>query len=686
MSNVKDKKKSGAKRPISRKLLTLFVALLLVSILISEALVYVLGFSMVKDLIHTSLENKVAADASEINKELNASFYYLNGVADAVEQNTFENDAQIMDYLKGTVGRYALIPTGAYLALEDDTLFYPADPSFTMDNVTQTAWYQQAISYENSWFYFYDEPYFDNVTGALCATVVRHVHLKDGREGCFTADFMLEKVQTTLDGVTLYKTGGAMMVNESGLILTYKEDGSLCGQYITAEGVGTPFLNSVYDFVTKEAQIDKDKGEHIVNDVRVNGEKWYMVTSKVSGTDWYVVVYAKQAEVLWSLQKIVIILLAATLDSVIIVIIVMTRVLHSMIKKPVTVLTDNIEKISDGDFTVEINAKGDDEIAYMNKAMSGFVTGMRQSLAEIKDVSARLNDDATNSKNTAGDLEAAANNQSVSMTQIRENIDNMAKSVTEVAENATVLAQAVASVTERQEEVEETMNALASKADNGKQDMENVANGMNDIVDSMKDMADAVTSVDEAAEKITEIIDLINSISAQTNLLSLNASIEAARAGEAGRGFAVVATEIGALAQNSASATNQIQEIIREMSARVQQLSQKSESNTELINSSAGAVNTAAATFKEITTELSEANNTLATMAQEMQKVNDVATNMASVSEEQSASTQEIADNVENVTEAAKGVAESSELVAQAATSVSEAVDTITQNLDRFKI
>jgi methyl-accepting chemotaxis protein len=556
-----------------------------------------------------------------------------------------------------------------------------------MEGVTQTEWYIQAISYTNSWFYFYDEPYFDSVTGALCATVVRHVHLQDGREGCFTADFMLKKASDTLDSIELYKTGGAMMMNTSGLILTYKDTPNLAGNYVRTEAVGeNAFLEAVADFVVQEAQVDKDKGEHVVTDVRVNGEKWYMVSSKVSGTDWYVVIYARQGEVLAELQRIVLILIGVILVSVAIVILVMSRVLNSMIKKPVTALTENIEKISAGDFTVKIESTGNDEIAYMNRAMGEFVTGMRDSLSEIKDVSAQLNEDAANSESTAGSLEQAATHQSDSMEQIRENVEHMSQSVTEVAENATVLAQTVQNVTEREEEVEETMNALAKKADSGKQDMENVANGMNDIVASMKDMADAVTSVDEAAEKINEIIDLINSISAQTNLLSLNASIEAARAGEAGRGFAVVASEIGALAQNSASATNQIQEIIKEMSARVQQLSEKSESNTKLINNSADSVHTAASTFKEITVQLSEANETLSTMADEMQKVNDVASNMASVSEEQSASTQEIAENVDSVAEAAKGVASSSEMVSDAAAHVSEAVETINGNLKRFVI
>ena len=674
------KDKSQGTKAISTKLSFLFVAMLLITVITAETITLTLSYSLIRDLIYSSLERQVSVDASQVNRDLNATFYYLNGVADSIEQNSFDSNEAIMEYLTGTVGRYGLIPTGVYLMLNDERFLYPSDPTFELDNVTDNVMYKEAMTYTNSWFYYYDVPYFDTVTGDLCASVLRHVHLKDGREGCFAADLMLSSAQEKLNAVQSYQTGGAMMLTSQGLILSYKDTG-LCGSSIADLGDNV-FLTAVGEFVAAES----GKDEHVVNEVKIGGEKYYLVVSPVSGTDWSVVLYTRQREVLKSLQKIVIILLIVIAVAVVAVIVIIGTVLKKMIKQPVTSLTDNIEKISGGDFTVSISSNGNDEIAYMNNAMGDFVNGMRSSLSEIKDVSGRLMGDAKASKSTALDLEGAANEQSSSMNQIRENIDNMAQAVNEVAENATILAQTVASVTDQEQKIEITMKDLAVKADSGQQDMASVAGGMNDIVDSMRDMADAVSSVDEAADKINQIVDLINSISSQTNLLSLNASIEAARAGEAGKGFAVVAQEIGQLAQNSADATKQIGDIIKEMSARVQLLSRKSETNTQLINSSAEAVNTAASTFQEITQQLSDANVILDRMAEQMDKVNDVATNMASVSEEQSASTQEIADNVERVTEAAKGVASSSELVANAASSVSEAVDTINGNLDRFTI
>ena len=61
-----------------------------------------------------------------------------------------------------------------------------------------------------------------------------------------------------------------------------------------------------------------------------------------------------------------------------------------------------------------------------------------------------------------------------------------------------------------------------------------------------------------AAQEIGKVTETITNISSQTNLLALNATIEAARAGTAGKGFAVVANEIKELAQQTASATEDI--------------------------------------------------------------------------------------------------------------------------------
>ena len=75
-------------------------------------------------------------------------------------------------------------------------------------------------------------------------------------------------------------------------------------------------------------------------------------------------------------------------------------------------------------------------------------------------------------------------------------------------------------------------------------------------------MARFIEELGRTSEEIGNIIGIIGNIASQTNLLALNAAIEAARAGEAGSGFSVVAEEIRVLAEDSASATEKVVNLI----------------------------------------------------------------------------------------------------------------------------
>jgi len=82
-------------------------------------------------------------------------------------------------------------------------------------------------------------------------------------------------------------------------------------------------------------------------------------------------------------------------------------------------------------------------------------------------------------------------------------------------------------------------------------------------------IADIFTSAREKAENITHVVTTIAKVADQTNLLSLNAAIEAEKAGEYGRGFNVVAREIRRLADQTAIATLDIDQMVREMQTAV---------------------------------------------------------------------------------------------------------------------
>ncbi|MEJ0067482.1 MAG: methyl-accepting chemotaxis protein [Pseudomonadota bacterium] len=140
------------------------------------------------------------------------------------------------------------------------------------------------------------------------------------------------------------------------------------------------------------------------------------------------------------------------------------------------------------------------------------------------------------------------------------------------------------------------------------------ARASTDAVDQASQAGETIGGLASTAEQIGQVVDLINAIASQTNLLALNATIEAARAGEAGKGFAVVAAEVKGLANQTATATSEIQAKVTAIQGETTRAVQAITAITRTIGSIqeittgvAGAVEEQAAATAEISRSVQEA-------------------------------------------------------------------------------
>jgi methyl-accepting chemotaxis protein PixJ len=211
-------------------------------------------------------------------------------------------------------------------------------------------------------------------------------------------------------------------------------------------------------------------------------------------------------------------------------------------------LLKDVGGASDGDLTVRA-AVSAGEIGIIADFFNSIVESLRGIVSQVKQASAQVNTSIGSNEVTMGQLADEAQTQATQITDTLVSVEQMALSIQNVAENARQAAEVsqVASVTA-------TMSGKT---------MDRTVESIVELRETVTETAQQVKRLGESSKKISKAVTLINQISLQTNVLAVNASIEAARAGEEGQGFAVVAEEVAALAAQSATATKEIEQIVR---------------------------------------------------------------------------------------------------------------------------
>ena len=221
------------------------------------------------------------------------------------------------------------------------------------------------------------------------------------------------------------------------------------------------------------------------------------------------------------------------------------------ISRPIQTAVAAAERVASGDLSATLSAEGSDEISKLINALGQMVNYLNSLIGQVQ--------------RSTIDLVSTANSLSAMTKTQSEEVSNLGSTTTEIA-------AATKEISATSEELLSTMSGITEVADHTTELANSGQSSLGDMEGAMRTLADATHSIssrlgliNEKANTISSVTTTITKIADQTNLLSLNASIEAEKAGEYGLGFAVLAREIRRLADQTAVATLDIEQMVKEM-------------------------------------------------------------------------------------------------------------------------
>ena len=655
---------------IKTRMLAFIAFPILMAILLIAGSSYVYSSRMVEDLSKSEMLATATKYGSDIETFITKEVAYANMLSETIALSDLSDDKLYKELIAITDKNSEIL--AAFVGFDDKRYLsgdqLPVDKDY---DPRERDWYKDAMEYDHP---YVSIPYEDASSGQTVITVSTQIKKDDKTIGVLGIDIFMKDIKELINGIKLYDTGFAYVIDSEGYIVSYKD-------YEPSEELSKIEDGSKADLVDPILE-GEDKTFYSVED----GVKRVNSKYDIIGTDWTLVVSVPESEVMSDVQKLSLFMIGLGAFFFVLILGLLLWIIKS-ITSPIAALGKDMEKLADYDFSEEVkagiskNSGRKDEIGSISRGTEKVVERLRDIVVNIREVSGHI-------LNVSDEIADNAKSTAKASDELTKAVDGISIGAMHQAEDMQRGTNAMQSIGEALRANEESMVELNQSSDGVYDAKEKGISAIKDLInttakveESALKVSEVIERTDEGAKKIDEASTMIKSIAGQTNLLALNAAIEAARAGEAGKGFAVVADEIRKLAEQTDKFTEEIVVVVRNLSERTKEAVDIMEEVKTVVGEQVTCVDETEKQFVYISDEIDVTKTIIGKLNDSEKELEDargelseIVEGLAAVSEENAAATEECLASVEEQAASTSIIESSAERLPEMARGLEEAV------------